>query len=142
MNMPFDLIDPVAHRSPSTRLFFKAMLVLTCSLALPAQAQAQQSACRATQSVTVAGQKIESDQCMQNRGMDAAQFKATCNLGSEGMPSLGIPPIKVVFLPACPTQAVNVCEGFGQGKLTSYYYLKEDGPQRKQGCEATGGKFR
>lgn len=105
-------------------------------------AQAQDTACRAAYSATVAGQKIESDQCLQNLSMPAAQFKSICTAGSEGMPSLGLPPVKVTYPAACPTKAVNVCEGFAQGKLTTYYYLKEDGPQRKQGCEATGGKFK
>ncbi len=118
----------------------RASLAFACSMALTAHAQ--DAACRLTQTITVAGQKIETDQCLQNRGMGAAQFKALCHTGSEGIPSMGIPPMKVVSLAACPTKAINVCEGYGQGKLTSYYYNTEDGPQRKQGCEATGGKFK
>ena len=118
----------------------RASLAFACSMALTAHAQ--DAACRLTQTITVAGQKIETDQCLQNRGMDAAQFKALCHTGSEGIPSMGIPSMKVVSLPACPTKAINVCEGYGQGKLTSYYYNAEEGPQRKQGCEATGGKFK
>ena len=118
----------------------RASLASACCMALTAHAQ--DAACRLTQTITVAGQKIETDQCLQNRGMDAAQFKALCNDGSEGIPSMGIPPMKVVSLGVCPTKAINVCDGFAQGKLTSFYYNQEDGPQRKQGCEATGGKFK
>lgn len=126
-------------RTPKT-FFTTALLACACCIAFAAQAQ--DAACRLTQTIVVAGQKIETDQCLQNRSMDDTQFKALCNNGSEGVPSMGIPPMKVVALAACPTQAVNTCDGFGQGKLTAYYYKKEDGPQRKQGCEATGGKFK
>ena len=120
-------------------LIIKGLLVMACSVATSIHAQ---DACRLTQTITIAGQKIETDQCMQNRGMDAAQFKTLCSTGSEGVPSVGIPPMKIQYLGACPTKAVNVCEGFGQGKLTTYFYNKEDAVQRKQGCEATGGKLR
>lgn len=127
-------------RKHLTSLLMKASLAAACSMGL--SAQAQDSACRLTQTIAVAGQKIETDQCMQNRGMEPAQFKALCNNGSEGVPSLGIAPMKVVALAACPANAVNTCDGFAQGKLTTYFYKTEAGPQRKQGCEATGGKFK
>lgn len=119
----------------------KCLLLAACALAATA-GHAQENACRLTQSFTVAGQKIESDQCMENQGMAAAQFKSACGTGAEGMPALGIPPLKISYLAACPTKAVNVCKGFGQGKLTTYYYNKEDGDARKKGCEATGGQFK
>ncbi|MDB5930730.1 MAG: hypothetical protein JWR60_2437 [Polaromonas sp.] len=126
--------------SRQASFYFKGLLAIACGLGTLAHAQV--AACRQTQTITVAGQKIVNDQCLQNNGMDAIKFKETCDLGKEGMPALGIPPMKSVYLAACPTQAVNVCEGFGQGKLTSYYYNKDDVAERKQGCEKLGGKFR
>lgn len=92
-------------------LLFKGLIAMAGGLAIAAHVQA--AACRVTQTTTVAGQQIESDLCMQNLGLDAARFKALCADGSEGVPSLGVAPAKVVYLAACPTKAVNVCEGFG-----------------------------
>lgn len=135
------MTPPIAADSPVLRLSRTALLMAALTLSATA-GHAQQAACRLTQTINIAGQKIESDQCMQNNGMAADQFKSVCNTGSEGVPALGIPPMKVVFQAACPTKAVNVCEGFGQGKLTTYYYNKDADGDRKKGCEATGGKLK
>lgn len=127
---------------PRLFLLLKAIVAVTVCIGAHVQARAQEAACRLTQTMTVAGQKISTDQCLQNRGLPAPQFKTLCSTGSEGVPALGIAPMKINYLAACPTASVNVCDGFAQGKLTTYYYNKEDGPERKQGCEASGGKFK
>ena len=124
------------------RYSFCTSLTVLAFTTIASTAQAQDKACRLTQTITISGQKIVTDSCMQNISMDTTQFKKLCNDGSEGIPSLGIPPMNVVSLSSCPIKAVNTCTGFAQGRLTTYFYNNEDGPQRKQGCEATGGKFK
>ena len=64
-------------RQHLTSLLMKASLAAACSTGL--SAQAQDAARRLKNTIAVAGQKIETDQCTQNRGMEPAQFKALCD---------------------------------------------------------------
>ena len=117
-------------------------LISSAAVLFSTAGHAQQSACMGAKAIVVAGQKIEPDQCMQNMGVPAAQFKQNCELTSKGIPELGIAGPGVVYMAACPAGAVNVCDGFAQGKLKTYYYSKEDSANRKKGCEMIGGIFK
>ena len=130
----------LAERLP---IYFKSLLAIVCGFGAPAYAQV--TACRLTQTITVVGQIVINDQCLQNNGLDPVKFKEVCDFGKVGVPSLGIAPLIPVYVTACPSQAISACENFGQGKYSSYVYGKDNvatPADRKVGCEKLGGKFR
>ena len=124
-------------------IFFKILLVIACGFGAPAYAKV--TACRLTQTITVIGQTIISDQCLENNGLNPVEFKEVCDFGKAGVPGLSIAPLIPVYVTTCPSQAISACENFAQGKYSSYVYGKDNvatPADRKIGCEKIGGRFR
>ncbi|SFU85215.1 hypothetical protein SAMN05216350_106192 [Polaromonas sp. YR568] len=113
-------------------------------LAGSAGAFAQDKACLMEGSFSIAGQKTEIKDCLQNGGVPTAQFKETCTGLAQTAAAMGGPPAKVTYMGACPAQAQGSCEGFFGKPMTSYYYKREPQTlgQVKSSCIAQGGKWK
>jgi hypothetical protein len=119
-------------------------LSLLASLVFSHEILAADNACLLEGEMNMMGQHIVIKDCLQNNGVDAAQFKEVCsNIGGMNA-AMGMPPAKITYLAACPKQAQASCEGFFGQPMTSYYY-KRDAEMlatSKQGCEMQGGKWK
>ncbi|WP_175626719.1 MULTISPECIES: hypothetical protein [Oxalobacteraceae] len=118
-------------------------LVAIFTLTFPLLAMAQQKACLMEGSFTVAGEKTEIKDCLQNNGIPHGQFVETCNSLSQATAAFGGPPAKTTYMAACPAQAQGVCVGFFGQPLSSHYYKRDPKTlaSTKSGCQAQGGKW-
>lgn len=112
-------------------------------LAFSSLANAQAKACLMEGSFTLAGEKTEIKDCLQNNGVPQAQFTETCNSLAQATTAFGGPPARVTFMVACPAQPQASCAGFFGQPMTSYYYKRDAKTlaSSKTGCQAQGGKW-
>jgi hypothetical protein len=123
------------------------LLTLAASLfglAATASASAQEKACLMEGSITIAGQKTEIKDCLQNNGIPQEQFKETCGGLSQVAAAVGGTPAKITYLASCPVPAQGSCEGFFGQPMTSVYYKRDAKllAESKSSCLAQGGKWK
>jgi hypothetical protein len=127
-----------------THTRYAALAAVASFVGFTATAHAQDKACLLEGSFTVAGSTTHIKDCLQNNGVDPAQFKETCAGLAQATAAVGGPPAKITYLAACPMPAQGTCVGFlGQPMSSSYYKrdakLLEDS---RKGCIAQGGKWK
>ncbi len=105
---------------------------------------AADKACLLEGEMNMMGKHMEIKDCLQNNGVDAAQFKEVCASIGGMSAAMGMPPAKITYLEACPKPAQASCEGFFGQPMTSYYYKRDADmlASSKQGCEMQGGKWK
>src|SRR5207253_8693038 len=109
-------------------------------LSLAGAASAQERACLMEGSITIAGQKTEMKDCLQNDGIPQDQFKRTCSSLSDIAVALGGEPAKITYLASCPVPAQGSCAGFFGQPMTSMYYKRDAKllAESKSSCLAQG----
>jgi len=113
-------------------------------LGLAGASMAQEKACLMEGSYTIANEKTEIKDCLQNNGVPQDQFKETCSSLAQVPVAVGGAPAKITYLAACPVPAQGSCEGFFGRPMTSSYYKRDAKllAQSKSSCVQQGGKWK
>jgi hypothetical protein len=113
-------------------------------LPLAGTASAQTQACLLEGNMSFGGKKTEIRDCLQAKGIPAAQFKEMCGGISQSAAAMGGPPAKISYMGSCPAAAQGVCEGMFGGPVAGYYYRRDAAAlaDTRQSCAAAGGKWK
>jgi hypothetical protein len=118
---------------------------LLATLSLSALSMAgEENACMLEGEMTMMGTSIVIKDCMENGGLEAAQFKEACNGLSQMGAAMGGTPAKITYMAKCPLPAQGSCQNLMGSSVHGYYYARDEGSLAgaKAGCEMQGGTWK